>query len=320
MAKKSKLETGVKKEGGMIRAIAYDFKKNKALLLLCAPAIAWFLLFAYTPLLGLVIAFMDYSPAKGFSSPFVGFSNFKFFFGSSNFYTVTFNTLFLNTLFISTTMFTSIAIALLLSEINNKMFKRVTQSMVILPHFISWTVIALISEALLKTDGGFFNIVLNLFGQESITFYQTSSAWPAILTILRIWQGAGYGSILYLATLTNIDTGVIEAAQIDGATAFGVIRYIKLPLLRGTAVLLLIMAIGKIFNGDFGMIYALVGTNSVLYPTTDVIDTYVYRQLMEASNMGMSSAVGLYQSVMGLIMVIISNGIARKIDSDSAMF
>lgn len=317
---KSSKEVKEPKES-FISCLKFDLRRNKSLLFLCIPAIAYFLVFSYTPLIGLVVAFQKFSPAKGiFGSEFVGFDNFEFFIKSPDFYTVTFNTLFLNAIFISTTMFTSIVIAILIFEINNKIFKRVTQSIVILPHFISWTVIALISEALLKTNGGMFNLVLNFFGKESISFYQTASAWPGLLTVLRIWQGAGYGSILYLATLTGIDEGVIEAARIDGANSWGVIRYIKLPLLRGTAVLLLIMSVGKIFNGDFGMIYALVGANSLLYPTTDVIDTYVYRQLMESNNMGLSSAVGLYQSIMGLIMVLVSNQIARRIDRDSAMF
>lgn len=309
------------KEDMMFKNLRFDIKRNKFLLLLSVPAIAWFLIFSYAPLCGLIVAFQRYTPAKGiFGSPFVGFKNFEFFFGSKAFFTVTFNTLFLNTLFILFTMIFSILIALAISEVSNKWFKKITQSVVILPHFISWTVVALLLEAFLKTDGGIVNNLLVNLGLEKIKFYQDASVWPATLTFLRVWQGAGFGSIVYLATITGLDQEMFEAARVDGANRLQCIRYITLPLLKTTVVLLFIMNVGKVFNGDFGMIYAIVGNNTLLYPTTDVIDTYVYRQLMEANNMGMSSAVGLYQSIMGLFMVTVTNAITKKLDAESALF
>lgn len=305
----------------MFKNLRFDLKRNKFLLVLCVPAVIWFCVFAYAPLCGLIVAFQKYSPVKGIlGSEFVGLKNFEFFFGSQSFFQVTFNTLFLNALFITASMVCSILIALAISEVSNRWFKKITQSVVILPHFISWTVVALLMEAFLKTDGGIINQALNAIGLDSIPFYQNPKVWPALLTFLRIWQGAGYGSIVYLAAITGLDQEMYEAARVDGATRLQCIRYITLPLLKTTAVLLFIMSVGKIFNGDFGMIYALVGTNSVLYPTTDVIDTYVYRQLVEANNMGMSSAVGLYQSIMGLIMVLFTNFITKKADPESALF
>lgn len=308
-------------EGGLVANFRYDLKNNKGLLGLTLPAVAWFLVFAYAPMLGLVIAFQKYSPAKGiFGSEFVFLDNFRFFFGSQDFVRVTVNTLVLNTLFILATNFVAILMAIALSEIKNKYFKKVSQSVIILPHFISWTVVALLIEAFLKTEGGFVNNILAAFGAEPIKFMQTPELWPAILTILRVWQGAGYSSIVYLAAITGFDQSMYEAARVDGATRLQCITRITLPLLRPTAVLLLLMAVGKIFNGDFGMVYAIVGNNTLLYPTTDIIDTYVYRQLMEQSNMGMSSAVGLWQSIMGFIMVVIMNKVTKKIDSDSALF
>lgn len=308
-------------EGGLVANFRYDLKNNKGLLGLTLPAVAWFLVFAYAPMLGLVIAFQKYSPAKGiFGSEFVFLDNFRFFFGSQDFVRVTVNTLLLNTLFILATNFVAILMAIALSEIKNKYFKKVSQSVIILPHFISWTVVALLIEAFLKTEGGFVNNILATFGAEPIKFMQTPELWPAILTILRVWQGAGYSSIVYLAAITGFDQSMYEAARVDGATRLQCITRITLPLLRPTVVLLLLMAVGKIFNGDFGMVYAIVGNNTLLYPTTDIIDTYVYRQLMEQSNMGMSSAVGLWQSIMGFIMVVIMNKVTKKIDSDSALF
>ncbi len=318
MSKAFGKNTGAKKEGS---GLLYDLKHNKFLLLMLLPGILFFVVFAYLPMIGIVIAFQDFSAAKGIlGSKFVGFENFRFFLGSPDSFRVTFNTLFLNVLFILSSMVVSILIALMLSEVNNKWFKKGTQSLVILPHFISWAVIGLLAEAFLSSDTGFINRTLQSMGLEQISFYKDAAIWPGILTFLNIWQGAGFGSIVYLAAITGIDQEIYEAARIDGSTKLQSIWYITLPLLRSTAVLLLIMSVGKIFNGNFGMIYALVGGNTLLYPTTDIIDTYVYRQLMELGDLGMSSAVGVYQSVLGFIMVNIANWVTRKLSPDSAIF
>lgn len=301
--------------------LRYDLKHNKSLWLMCLPMCVWFVVFSYIPLVFLIAAFKKYSAVQGlFGSEWVGLKNFEAFFGSSNFITVTYNTVFLNLLFIVSSMCMSILIALAISEVNNKVFKKVTQSVVILPHFISWTVVALLCESLLKTQNGFVNNIIVSMGGTKINFFQRADVWPGLLTLLRIWQGAGYGSIVYLATITGIDQSVYEAARIDGATRLQSIWYITLPVLRTTAVLMFIMSIGKIFNGDFGMIYNLVGSNSMLYKTTDVIDTYVYRMLVESTNIGQSMAVSLWQSVMGLLIVLATNALARRLEPDAALF
>lgn len=318
---KTGAKRATKKSGGVLAGIKYDVKHNSYLCLLCLPAIIWFCIFAYSPLVYLLAAFKKYQATKGlWGSEWVGLKNFQAFFGSDAFFRVTFNTIFLNALFIVATMFFSILIAIALSEVSNRLFKKVSQSIVILPHFISWTVIALLCEALLKTQNGFINNILVSIGLEKINFYQDAGVWPALLTILRVWQGAGYGSIVYLATIAGLDQEMFEAARVDGATRGQCIRYLTLPLLKSTAVMLFIMNIGKIFNGDFGMIYNLVGTNSMLYRTTDVIDTYVYRMLVESTNIGQSAAVSLYQSIMGFIIVMASNALTKKLDPDSALF
>lgn len=301
--------------------LRYDLKHNTSLCMMCLPMIVWFIIFSYIPLVFLIAAFKKYSAVQGlFGSEWVGMKNFQAFFGSSNFITVTYNTVFLNILFIVSSMLVSILLALAISEVQNKVFKKVTQSVVILPHFISWTVIALLCESLLKTQNGFVNNIIVSMGGSKINFYQRADVWPALLTVLRIWQGAGYGSIVYLATITGIDQSIYEAARIDGATRLQSIWYITIPVLRTTAVLMFIMSIGKIFNGDFGMIYNLVGSNSMLYKTTDVIDTYVYRMLVESTNIGQSMAVSLWQSVMGLVIVMATNALARKVEPDAALF
>lgn len=280
---KSGTKRSKQKRGGILAGLLYDMKHNPYLCLLCLPAIIWFCIFAYSPLVYLLTAFKRYQATKGlWGSEWVGLKNFEAFFGSDAFFRVTFNTIFLNALFIVVTMIFSILIAIALSEVGNRLFKKVTQSIVILPHFISWTVIALLCEALLKTQNGFINNILVSLGLEKINFYQNADVWPALLTILRVWQGAGYGSIVYLATIAGLDQEMFEAARVDGATRGQCIRYLTLPLLKSTAIMLFIMNVCKIFNGDFGMIYNLVGTNSMLYRTTDVIDTYVYRMLMDS--------------------------------------
>lgn len=220
MKAKTKTNPRSKVKGeGFFRGLAYDIRYNPYLCLLALPAVIWFCVFSYAPLIYLVASFKKYSAVKGlWGSEWVGLKNFKAFFGSKNFYTVTFNTLYLNALFIVSSMFVSILIAIALSEVSGKWFKKITQSVVILPHFISWTVVALLCEALLKTNNGFINNVLAAFGFERINFYQNADVWPALLTFLKVWQGAGYGSIVYLATITGLDQEMYEAARVDGAT------------------------------------------------------------------------------------------------------
>jgi putative aldouronate transport system permease protein len=295
--------------------------RNKFLYLLMLPGILFFIVFAYLPMVGIIIAFKDWNPIKGiFKSKFIGFKNFNFFFTSTDWIKVTYNTLFLNILFIISGLILSIAIAIMLSELSNAVYKKTIQSIVILPNFLSWTVVAMFSMALLTPEGGYINAIFKTLHLPDINFYQNATIWPVVLIFMKIWKGAGFGSIIYLAAIAGLDQEVYEAAKIDGCDKLQSIFFITIPMLKSTAILLTIMSIGGIFHGDFGMIYALVGDNSLLFPTTDVIDTYVYRQLRVIGDMGMSSAVGFYQSVVGLIFVISSNAIAKKVDPDSAIF
>lgn len=317
---KNTAEMPKKVKSNIFKDFAYDIKTNKWLMLMCLPAIVFFIVFAYIPMFGLVMAFQDFKITTGFlHSKFVGLKNFEFLF-TDDFARVAFNTLYLNVLFIVASMICAILIAILLSEIKNKYFKKVTQSIVILPHFISWTVVAMILEAFISTEYGVINRAITSMGGEAVNFYQNAGIWPLFLTLLRIWHGAGFDSIVYLAAITGIDQEIFEAARVDGATRVQCLRYLTLPLLKNTAILLLIMAVGKIFNGDFGMIYALVGANTQLYEVTDVIDTYVYRSLTEISNVSMPAAVSFFQSCIGFILVYITNAISRKVNPESAVF
>lgn len=297
-----------------------DIKRNPWLYALCLPAIVFFILFAYIPMAGLYIAFVDYRPMKGiWLSEFVGLENFKAFFATKDWITVTTNTLWLNVLFITFTTLTSVVIAIMLSEMGNKWVKKITQSIVILPHFMSWTIVAMLSTALLASNG-LVNQIIGAVGSAQINFTQEASVWPAVLVLLRIWQGAGFGSIVYLATITGIDSSLYEAAAVDGANRWQCITKITLPLLKSTIIMLTIMSVGKIFNGDFGMIYAMVGSNTMLYSTTDVIDTYLFRQLLDNPSMGQTAAVGFVQSILGCVFVIICNKTASKLSPESALF
>jgi putative aldouronate transport system permease protein len=302
-----------------------DVKQNFYLYLLVLPGILYFVIFKYLPMVGVVVAFQDFNTMKGiFRSEFVGLKNFEYFFTSKEWLVVTWNTVYLNILFLFSGLFFSILIAIVLSEINSKYFKKVTQSLAILPNFISWTLVSMFVFALLSTDIGFVNSVLKAFGfiqeGQEISFYSNPDLWVAILVVLKIWKGAGFGSVIYLAAIAGIGQEMYEAAKIDGASRMQCITKITLPQLRTTVVLLTLFGIGDIFQGDLGMIYAIVGDNPNLYETTDVIDTYVFRMLRQMNDISMSTAIGLYQSFVGLVIVYVTNYLAKKYDSDSAIF
>lgn len=308
-----------KKKGGFLREI----RKNAFLYALTVPGILFFLIFSYLPMGGLVIAFQDFNIIKGiFGSRFFGFGNFKFLFNEGNRGTVLQvmgNTLGLNFLFIVFTTFVSVLLAIVFSEVRQRHVKRITQTLSILPYFVSWAVIALFLEAFLKADGGLVSTALARAGHE-VSFYSDPRPWPALLVFLKIWQGAGYGAIVYIATITGIDPGIYEAANIDGATRMQKILHITVPILKPTIILMTLFSVGRIFYGDFGMIYGLIQDNSLLFPTTDVIDTCVYRMLRGLGNYGMATAAGMIQSVCGFVFVYAANTIARRYEPDSAIF
>jgi putative aldouronate transport system permease protein len=189
----------------------------------------------------------------------------------------------------------------------------------ILPNFISWIVVALFSIAFIGGNG-LVNKFLEGVGAAQISFYNNAGIWPGLFVIIRIWKGAGIGAVFYMAAITGFDTEIYEAATIDGASRFQRIWRITLPLLKNTIIIMTLLSVGNIFYGDFAMIYAFVGDNAVLYETTDVIDTYVFRALRSTTNMGMTAAIGLYQSFIGFILVLITNSIVKKINPESAIF
>ena len=301
----------------------WEILHNRYLYLLTLPGIVFFIIFNYLPMAGLYIAFVRYSPLEpffGIGSPFIGFKNFDFFLTSKNWLAITLNTLFLNTLFITTGLFVQITLAVSLNEMTGKTIKKISQAFMFLPNFISWTVVSVFSLALFSTNEGIINRFIEFLGGSKISFYQTASVWPALLVTLRLWKTAGFGTVIYLATISGIDQEIYEAAIIDGAGRLGRIWHITVPMLKSTTAMLLLMSVGSIFYGDFGMIYALIGDNPLVRSSTDIIDTFVYRALRTNNNIGMSSAVGFFQSVLGFITVVIANWVIKKIDPESALF
>lgn len=301
-----------------------EIRKHGFLYGMTLPGIILVLIFSYIPMLGLVIAFQNFNVRDGiFGSEFCGLNNFKFFFNDSiwpGLSQATINTLWLNVVFIIATTFVSVLLAIVFSEIQSKGYRKITQTLSLLPYFISWTIVSLfMNSALINTDNGILTGMLESMGIQ-INFYQEAWVWPVMMTILRVWQASGYGAIVYLATIMGIDPGIMEAAEIDGATKWQRIRYMTLPILRPTIILMTLFNIGRIFYGDFGMFYALVGDNSMLYSTVDVIDTYTYRAMRVLNEYGLSTAIGMVQSVLGFIMVVGANKLARRFEPDSAIF
>lgn len=304
----------------MTRLKRNDFVKNRGRYLLLLPSLVFMIVFAYIPMVGIVIAFQNYDPVAGFfGSPWVGWDNFRFFFESGEWVQVTLNTLYLNALFIITGTLMSILIAVVMSELKNKLFTKSMQTLMTLPNFVSWATVALFSVAFFEPEG-IINKIISAFGGTPIDFYSDPDVWVGIFVIIRAWKSAGWNAIIYMAAILGIDREMYEAARIDGASKLRCIFTITLPLIKNTIVLMTIMAVGGIFRGDFGMIYPFIKDNTMLFPTTDVIDTYVYRALRSFTNYGRTAAVGLYQSVMGFALVILSNKLAKRYAPESAIF
>lgn len=298
-----------------------DVKKNSISYMMAIPAVIYITVFGYLTLPYMIIAFQRFNYQEGiFSSEWIGFRNFEFFFKSNHFVVVTWNTFKLNFMFIIANTIFAIIFAVILNEVTIKKFQKVIQPTVIMPSFISWIIVSMIITNFLSIDKGVINNMLNSIGFDSIRWFYEPKYWPAILTIVRIWKYSGVDIIIYLAVITSIDTSLYEAASIDGASRFQKIAYITVPLLRPVAVVLILLSLGRIFYGEFAMIYAIVGDNGLLFPTTDVIDTFVFRTLRRHSNPSAAMAVGMFQSIVGFVFVFGCNWVAKKIFMDEALF
>jgi putative aldouronate transport system permease protein len=293
------------------------------LLVLAVPAIVFFVVFSYAPMAGLVVAFKSFTISDGiFGSPWAGLDNFRYFFSTGDAPRILMNTLFLNILFLGSTLLAGITLAVMLNEVRARFFKRAVQSVIFFPYFVSPIVISIILQVLLAGvggSGGAANDLLKVFSLPEVSWYTEPGPWPWILTIVKVWQLGGYMSIIFLAAITAIPEEVYEAGMIDGASRTQMAFRITIPLLRPTAAVLLVLGIGRIFYGDFGTIYAIVGDNGTLFPTTDVIDTYVFRSLRQLGDFGSTAAVGLFQSVVGFVLVVMAVLVQRRYSKESSI-
>ncbi len=298
-----------------------DLIKARYLFLLILPAVLYVFVFHYAPMPGIIIAFKDYIYNKGiWGSEWIGFKNFIFLVKSGALWRTTKNTILYNLLFILFDLLFQLGIAVILSEIRGKFFKKVSQTMMLMPYFISWVVAGAMVYNILGSDYGIVNAILQAQGKAKIPFMNTPSIWPFILVFFRVWKNLGYGSVVYLAAITGLDQEIYEAAEIDGANVYQRIFRITIPLVKPTVMILLMLHLSKIIKGDFQMFYNLTGNNPMLYDVSDVIDTYVYRCLIQSKNFAMSGAAGLYQSVMGFVIIVSINAVIRKIQPDYALF
>ena len=304
-----------------MKNFAAEFRKNGVLTLLAVPALILMVLFRYLPIGGIILAFKRFSIPKGiFGSPWIGFNNFKFLFLTKDAFIITRNTLCYNAVFIVLNLICAVTLAIALNELLNKKAAKIYQTVFMAPYFLSWVAISFIAFAFLNKDGGLLNMLLRKTGAAEISWYSETAYWPLIIIIAQLWKNLGFATVMYLSSLVNIPQELYEAALVDGATKWQQICKITLPALRPMMIILTIIAIGRIFYSDFGLFYQLPRNSGPLFDVTNVIDTYVYRTLKDLNDIGMAAAANLYQSLLGFLMIMGSNAIIKKIDSDSALF
>ncbi|WNR45244.1 ABC transporter permease [Paenibacillus roseipurpureus] len=296
------------------------FWKNRELSLLFLPGFIYKLVLAYLPMIGIIIAFKNYRYDLGIiGSKWIGFKNFEFFFASQDAFRVTRNTIFYNLGYMTITTIAALAFAVMLNEISQRSVK-VYQTIMFLPYFLSWVIVSYITYAFLDYNSGYINHFLQSIGLAPKQWYLDYRPWPYILNAAHLWKAIGFSTLVYYAGIIGIDTDYYEAARIDGASRMQMIFKITLPMLTPLIVILLILAIGGMFRGDFGLHYFIPNNSGPTFPTTDIIDTYVYRALRALGDISMSAAVGFYQSVVGLILVVGANYVVKKMNDENSLF
>lgn len=290
--------------------------------LMLLPGTVYLIINNYIPMGGIIVAFKQYNVRKGiFGSPWIGLKNFQFLFRTNDAWLITRNTIGYNLVFILLDALLAIAVAIILNEIRHRGSKQFYQTIILVPFLISMVAVSYLVFAFLSSGNGFINnTILPAMGRGPVNWYNEASRWPFLLTLVHVWKSLGYNVILYYATICGIDRTYYEAAVVDGANLWQQIRHITLPCLKSTVIILVLMSLGNIFRSDFGLFYQIPMNSGSLLETTNTIDTYVYRGLMQTNNFGMSAAAGAYQSVVGFILVLAVNSIVRKIDSDSSLF
>lgn len=297
-------------------------KRYLPLYLMLVPGTVYLIINNYMPMAGLALAFKKINYSIGiFQSPWTGFSNFTYLFSTNDAFLFFRNTILYNLAFIFLGNFTGIFTAIALDCIKKKFFKRISQVVILIPYLLSTVIISYIVYAFLSGNNGFMNMtILPMLGLDKVNWYNEAKYWPFILTIVYLWMSFGYSSILYYSTLIGIDKSYYEAAVVDGAGTYAQIRHITLPALKTTIITMILLAVGRICYSDFGLFYQVPMNSGLLYSTTQTIDTYVYRGLLELNDIGRSTAAGFLQSVLGFICVFTANTVVSKLDKDSSLF
>ncbi|WP_159649182.1 ABC transporter permease [Erysipelothrix aquatica] len=304
-----------------------DMRKNWVLLLMALPGALWMIFFFYIPVFGNVVAFKDFrfSSDGGFlrslyESEWVGLKNFEFLFSSDNAWIITRNTVLYNLGFIVIGTACAVALAIVMSMLRNKRRVKTYQTAMMFPYFISWIIISSFVYSFLSPDKGIVNRVMVNMGSSPINWYTDPTYWPFIIIFIGIWKNLGYQSVIYFASIMGIDPTYYEAAKIDGANRWQQIRHVTIPQIVPLISILMILAVGNVMRADFGLFYNVPRNSGPLTPVTQVLDTFVYKGLAASGDLGMSSAAGLYQSVVGLVILVGANAIVRKLDPDSSLF
>lgn len=296
-------------------------KQNKALLLMALPGLAWYIVFCYLPMFGTIIAFKQFDYSKGiFGSPWVGFENFKYLFATSDAMVITRNTILYNAFFIAWNILSSVTIAVVFNMLGKTKLNRFNQTVLLLPHFLSWVVASYFVFAILSVDRGVANKIIVALGGERINWYAEPKFWPLILFLCNEWKKIGYSSIVYYSTIRGFDTTYYEAAKLDGATWFQTIIHVTLPLMKPIITIMLIINMGSVMYSDFGLFYIIPKNSGMLYSVTSTIDTYIYNGMTGIGDLGSTAAASLYQSLVGFILVMGTNLIVKKISPENALF
>ncbi len=316
-----KQDIHLKHIGGYQHTFLGDLRKNKMYLLLLLPAIIYVVIFSYIPMGGIIMAFKKYNYAQGLlASPWVGMKNFDFLIVSGKLWPLTRNTLLYNFAFIVVGMIMEVGFAIIINEMKCKWFKKTFQSFIFLPYFISWVIASSVVQTMLDYDTGMISRLIKSFGIDMVNVYTNATPWPFLLVILRMWKGVGYGSIIYLSAIANIDAEMYEAAEVDGANSWQKVFKITIPCLLPTMIIMFLLNCGQIFRGDFGMFYQLIGNNGVLLEVGDILDLYIYRAMAGNANLGYGAAAGLYQSVLCFVTILLANFIVKKLQPDYTLF
>lgn len=303
-------------------------KKTLMLLTMVAPGAIWLLLLRYLPMGGIILAFKNYKiyPKDPtflnnlIHSKWVGLDNFKFLFTTGDSWVMIRNTLAYNIVFIILGVIIPVAFAVMMSELSKKFVAKTYQTLMFFPYFLSWVVVSYFLNAFIDAQYGLIPMAQRAAGEAAVSWYTTPGPWPYIIVFANLWKNVGYSTVLYLAAITGIDQTQYEAAAIDGASKWQQILHVTLPNLRTMIAILFILNVGKIFNADFGLFWNVPMQNGALFSVTQVIDTYIYRVLMNTGNIGQSTAAGLLQNIVGFICIIGANAVVKKIDSDSTLF